>query len=410
MSGQLFLRVPGPGGSDAQWLERAEDGAVLASGSLRWPDELSRLRGDEQGAPRAVTLLLPVAQVLVSSVQVPAKQARHLDRVLPFLIEDQLAGNVDDLHVVAGAALGDERRQVLAVDNAWLTAQLNLLAGAGFDVRHCTVDALCLPVSAGGAAVLFESGQVLLRLADGSAQCLHPDDWPLLAPALLDGLSAEFWRSDATQTIAGIDTPHDLAAATHEIDAPLALLTAQAAQAPGLLTGRHARRSDWQQQWQPWRAVAALLLLALLAQYGLWIADYFQTASRERQLRDSMRAQFQAALPDDTRGQDPAARLRALTRDGAAAGGPGFLALLAQLTPILQAQSGVHLRGLGFEAARSELRLDLEAADLGALNQLQSALQGAGLHTDMGQASGGERGYTGRMVVKAGPTGAGKNP
>ncbi len=403
MSGQLFLRVPGPGSSDAQWLERAADGAVLASGSLRWPDELARLRGDEQSPPRALTLLLPVAQVLVSSVQVPAKQARHLDRVLPFLIEEQLAGNVDDMHVIAGAALGDERRQVLAVDDAWLSAQLNLLAAAGFDVQSCTVDALCLPVTAGGAAVLFESGQVLLRLADGSAQCLHPDDWPLLGPALLDGLNGEFWRSDASQPTPGVEQLHD-------IDAPLALLAAQAAAAPDLLTGRHARRSGWQQQWQAWRAVAALLLLALLAQYGLWIADYLQTSGRERALRDSMRAQFQAALPDDTRGQDPAARLRALTRDGATTGGPGFLALLAQLTPILQAQSGVHLRGLGFEAARSEMRLDLEAADLGALNQLQSALQGAGLQTDMGQASGGERGYTGRMVVKAGPAHAGKNP
>ena len=60
---------------------------------------------------------------------------------------------------------------------------------------------------------------------------------------------------------------------------------------------------------------------------------------------------------------------------------------------------------MGFEASSAELRLDLSARDLSALNALDSRFQQMGFQTDLGQASAGSGGYSGRMVLKR--TGAG---
>ncbi|NQD35670.1 type II secretion system protein GspL [Permianibacter sp. IMCC34836] len=394
MTTALYLRPPAAGESLAEWLELADDGSVLASAQLRWPDDLAQLATQTNG--KKLTVLLPVSSALVTRVQVPAKQRKHLAQVLPFLLEDQIAGSIDELHVVAGAALPDDEQQVIAIEHVQLKAVLDTLASHNLHADDVTLDALCLPTAAGETRILLLGQDALLRLPDGSAQLLPAADLDQLLPLLAADSTVQFHCADADFHL---QPPHQ----RHDIDHALAVLARGAQrQTLSLLQGPYAPRTAWQAHWKQWRKVAIVAGIAVLAQYAYAMTDWLLLKQRVSALDGAIRASFSEAFPDQTNTPYPVNSMNGFIKNLGAGGAGGFSALLAEIGPVLQNADGISLRGLGYEAASNELRLDLSARDLSALNALDSQFQQMGFHTDMGQASASSGGYSGRMVLQRG--------
>lgn len=402
MTTALYLRPPAAGESLAEWLELADDGSVLASAQLSWPDDLSQLASQAQG--KKLIVLLPVSSALVTRVQVPAKQRKHLAQVLPFLLEDQIAGTIDELHVVAGVALPDDEQQVVAIEHAQLRAVIDTLASYGLQADDITLDALCLPTEARATSMLLLRQDALLRLSDGTAQLLPAADLDSLLPLLAGDSAVQFYCADSEFQL---QHPHQRI----DIDHALALLarTAQR-QTLSLLQGPYAPRTAWQAHWKQWRKVAIVAGVAVLAQYAYAMTDWLLLKQRSSALDGAIRASFSEAFPDQANTPYPINSMNGFIKNLGSGGAGGFSALLAEVGPVLQNADGISLRGLGYEAASNELRLDLSARDLSALNALDSQFQQMGFHTDMGQASAGSGGYSGRMILQRGgpQKGAGK--
>ncbi len=123
-------------------------------------------------------LYLPVEAVTACAVNLPTQKARWLRQSLPFAVEEQLADDVEQMHLALGPALADGRHRVFAVQRTWLAAWLALAEGAGKAPASLHVDADCLP---GEGSCLFWleerwllGGSGAVRLACGS------EDWPVL--------------------------------------------------------------------------------------------------------------------------------------------------------------------------------------------------------------------------------------
>lgn len=399
MTTALFLRPPTAGASHAEWLELAADGSVLAFGQFHWPSDLEQLRA--QAAGKTLTVLLPVSSALVTQVQVPAKQRKHLAQVLPFLLEDQLAGSVDDLHVIAGMALPDDAQQVIAIEHSQLRAVLATLAEHGLAATDIGVDALCLPDSTEQISVLLLGQDALLRLADGNAQLLAVSDLDALLPLLAGDKPVQIYSADSSITLSH---PHQ----REEIDNALAWLARRAQQSMlSLLQGQYAPRTAWNAHWQQWRKVAIIAVVAVLAQYAYAVTDWALLKQRVGAIDGAIRDSFSQAFPEQASTAHPISSMNGYIKQLGSGGAGGFTSVLAEIAPVLQQSDGISLRGMGFEASSGELRLDLSARDLSALNQLDSRFQQLGYRTDLGQASASSGGYSSRMVLqRAGSAGA----
>ncbi|MCR3799336.1 GspL family type II secretion system protein XcpY, partial [Pseudomonas aeruginosa] len=67
-------------------------------------------------------LYLPVEAVTACAVNLPTQKARWLRQSLPFAVEEQLADDVEQMHLALGPALADGRHRVFAVQRTWLAA------------------------------------------------------------------------------------------------------------------------------------------------------------------------------------------------------------------------------------------------------------------------------------------------
>ncbi|MEH1346557.1 GspL family type II secretion system protein XcpY, partial [Pseudomonas aeruginosa] len=117
-------------------------------------------------------LYLPVEAVTACAVNLPTQKARWLRQSLPFAVEEQLADDVEQMHLALGPALADGRHRVFAVQRTWLAAWLALAEGVGKAPASLHVDADCLP---GEGSCLFWleerwllGGSGAVRLACGS--------------------------------------------------------------------------------------------------------------------------------------------------------------------------------------------------------------------------------------------------
>ena len=392
MTTTVYLRPPAQGETQAEWIELAADQQVLASGQFHWPQDLETL-ADSLRSKRLI-VLLPVSQALVTRVQVPVKQRKHLAQVLPYLLEDQLAGSIDDLHVVPGAALADDGQQVIAVEHQVMQQLLDTLRQYGLSAADVGIDALCLPQQAQQLAVLTLGSEALLRLPDGSAQQMRCADLPALLPLLAGDNTVQLYSADADFALT---QPHQ----REELDHALAALARQASNNwLSLLQGRYATRTAWQAHWLQWRKVAIIIGVAVLVQYAYAVTDWLLLKQRISQLDGAIRSSFTEAFPDQANTPYPVRSMNGYIKQLGSGGAGGFSALLAEIAPVLQQADGISLRGMGFEASSGELRLDLSARDLSALNQLDSRLQQMGFRTDLGQTSAGSGGYSGRMVLQ----------
>ena len=99
MSEHLIIRLNSQPSDPIQWIVWSpENKEVIASGELSSAEELSSL--SQYSDQRTVSALLPSSDVLLREVMVPEGAARQFSSMLPFIVEDDLAQDVDDLHIV----------------------------------------------------------------------------------------------------------------------------------------------------------------------------------------------------------------------------------------------------------------------------------------------------------------------
>lgn len=99
MSEHLIIRLNSQPSDPIQWIVWSpENKEVIASGELSSSEELPSLSSYSE--QRMVSVLLPSSDVLLREVAIPEGATRQFSSMLPFIIEDDLAQDVDDLHMV----------------------------------------------------------------------------------------------------------------------------------------------------------------------------------------------------------------------------------------------------------------------------------------------------------------------
>lgn len=317
-----------------------------------------------------VVLVLSAADALVSRVTLAKKQARHIARVVPFLLEDQLLVAPEGQWFAWGDGEAGEY-PVAAIDRAALDTLLGRCREAGVSLKSMRIDALEL-ASEGPGLVQLGAGRTLVLASPSSALVLPDDQLPLyvgdqaplgqLEPVLDDAgyrqaLHVSTARKPAVELLHGPLRPRQRSRARN----------------------RKPLDTAWR-NFSVFAAVAVLVALLLVAFQG-W---------QYRQAADTMRARAATAYEDMFPGDRATAKLESQfqRRLQMAAGGDtasGFLGLMVPVGESLGAlrERGVTPRSIQFSDRDANLVLELSAPDYDILQALQTDLESRGLAAEI---------------------------
>lgn len=336
-----------------------------------------------------VVFAVPGGELRLLELDVAAEERRHLDSALPFMLEEQLSEDIEELHFPR-TALASGRYGVAVVSRAQMDSwQLEL----GEFAAHLPwiPEALLLPWESGVWTLVVEEQRSMLRYGE----CLGATVEPAILKVLLDSLAADglpdrlvVYGFDESQGAEFL--PDDLQSLVEwrrgGLDEALILSTG-AADALDLRQGDYAPRLPYEHWWSLWRTVAAVLVVAVVL-HGVsgWL-DYRRLERQNVALRQEIETLYREINP---RGavSDPERQLRQQLGDlSGGRGGTSFSGLLAPLGSAMAKRDDMLLASLNYSQRSGELRINLLAPSFAEVEGLREDLVNAGLDANLENSS-----------------------
>lgn len=333
-------------------------------------DSLESLLGSLASAER-FDLLVPGEDVLVTSVEVAARQRHKLLQAVPYAVEDQLVAEVDRYHFAVGPKLGPQRYLVAAVASEQLDAWLQPFLDADLRPASVVPDTLAVPVEPDTAVLVQDGPRCLLRI---SADETYAGDIGEIETYLE---LANVPRVLAYGSVQDSSLSHPGMERRDTDTAALPLLDRFRGQAPlvDLLQGAYAVDDPRLRQLSGiWRWAAVLALAAVLLETTAMTVDYFQRQAQLDALNQEAADLLRETFPDIQRVVQPrmqmAQRLEQLR--GGAASDSGVLYLLQLAGPALSNDAELTLQSLSYR--NGVMTLDVQGPDIAAIEALRQRL------------------------------------
>ncbi|AMK78336.1 MULTISPECIES: type II secretion system protein GspL [Methylomonas] len=395
MAEKLLVRFTAGSVDNLEWLSLAEPNSQPASGTM------TELAAAAQG--KSLLLLLPAASVLLLEIELAIKNTAQLKKALPFALEDLLAEDVENYHLV-WLKQDRDKLAVAAVAHETLTAWLAPFREAGLLLDGAYPETLCLPYRAGQGALLIEGNHAVLRSAAYLGGGLDAVFLPqLLEKARIEGADFETLRickdSEDTALPDGlanldldilIDKPlHFMASATELLPAEL-----------NLLSGAYAVSNRKLGSWQQWLPAAIIVCVALAAQSYALLHTYWQQQAELSALEAKTQELFKQTFPDVKRIVNVKAQADqqlAQLRKQHDFVGSGFMRLIYGSGLVLKDTPAVRLKKLNF--LNGGLQLHLLAGDIGQLEQFKQQLQSS-MQVKIQSADSGANGVEAQLEIR----------
>jgi general secretion pathway protein L len=403
MSEWLILRLPHGADGTPAWLLVDGEGrplSALQSGPLVAAAPLA--------AGRSVAVLVAAADVLLTAVELPQGAAGRAAQLVPYVLEEQVVGDLDAQHFAVGRARTGQPVPVAVVLRERMAQWLAALAAAGIAPTLLCAEHALLPAVAGHAVAMLDGGMLCLRDAQGGVHSLS-------APAggLADALALLLGEERQRTVLSLYTTPADWQARRPEIESLRdalgelrpqllnnGLLPWLATQVPGtaavnLLQGDYAQRSAAGAGWRQWRLAAALAATLLLAHVCVQGWRLYQLGASERQLDVALLAVAGPLPPGagSARSRIEQALLAAQSGDEQV----GLMPAMQALALALAAAPGARLQSLDFRDGT--LQLKLRAGDAQGLEKVNQSLRASGWNAELVSGAAVGDAYEGSLRV-----------
>ncbi|HSC75372.1 MAG TPA: type II secretion system protein GspL [Pseudomonadales bacterium] len=364
-----------------------------------------------------VIVLLPGEMAILNCVQMPARSQRQALQALPFVVEEQLADDIEKVHLSVGDRRADGRWPVLVVDLAIMTSLMAMCEQVSLRLKAVYVDAQMLPASEGRLSILMHGDRVLFHAAQAvavfdrasAASMIHL----LLGESSVSHVHIQFQSDDEEQALLAQqlstefsalgDTQVSMDATVTTVLASVLLQTR--ASAINLLQGQFTvRQPSGKLPW--WQIAAAAVLFAWIGQLGLQLGSGWYFNYQANVLEKSSEEQYKKLFPDTKHVSNPRKRLESRLLEGANTAGENSFAKLfsgsIQALNSLPNHAGLTIEQLRYEGEQGQLELELKASSIDQLDQFKQALDKLGLSSRISSANDSDGSITGRMQIGKG--------
>nr|WP_282452241.1 type II secretion system protein GspL [Vibrio sp. 1CM8B] len=366
----LTVRLSSEPQSPVQWLVwSTSQQEVIASGELSSWEQLDELT--PYAEKRSCIALLPGNECLIKRVEIPKGAARQFDSMLPFLLEDEVAQDIEDLHLTI-LDKDATHATVCGVDREWLKQALELFREANIIFRKVLPDTLAVPFEEQGISALQIDQHWLLRQGNYQAVSISEAWLPMFLQS--DWVVADDEEQATTifsYTAMPSDDVQQQSGANWQAkpaELVMSLLSQQAiTSGVNLLTGTFKTKSSFSKYWRVWQkvAIAACLLVAVIVtQQVLKVQQYEAQAQAYRMESERI---FRAVLPGKQRIPTVSYLKRQMNDEAKKYGGSGdgdsLLGWLALLPETLGQVKSIEVESIRYDGNRSEIRLQAKSSD-----------------------------------------------
>lgn len=398
----LIVRLSNNIDQAIQWIVWSElQKEVIASGELESQQALPEIATYAEG--RRTIVLLAAESLVLSDVEIPSGASRQLESMLPYIVEDDLAQDVDQLHfTILGKAQG--RAQICAVDADWLEAVLMSLRDIGCQILKVMPDVLALPDEEGISAVELD-GQWLLKKSPNIGMSVDTQWLTLVAQSDWVRQGEEYLPLKAYSTLPENLELEEQQAWTHGEPSLVMQLLAEHAigSKTNLLTGQFKPKSSFVRYWKIWQkvAVAAVLLLAVVVVDNvLKIQTYEAQAAAYRAESERI---FRQSLPGKNRIPTVSYLKREMEREAgrwsAGADDTALLNFMVKLPPVLSQVPDLVMTSFKYDGGRDEVRIQAQSKDFQTFERAAQLL-GANFVVEQGQLNRSGNLVNGSFVLK----------
>ena len=378
MSECLIVRLSSQKTAPIQWaVWSLTQNAATESGELISWEDLSEIK--ELAEQRQITLLINAKDVILSEVEIPAGAARQLEGLVPYLLEDDVAQDVEELHfsVLSKKA---QNAYVCGISRTWLSEILAEFRELGLEVKRVLPDVLALPSEEGYLSAAAFDDQWLVKKGDylGVAvdaswlEALKNSDWvksedeylPLNSHSALPEmaeLDGQKWQEQEPSPTLPLLAKHAVASSIT------------------MLTGPFKPRSALLKHWKVWQKVAisaAVLIVIMTGYHLLKVTQYEHQASAYRAESERI---FREVFPNKRRiptmsylksvMEDEVKHLSGTSDDAS------MLSWLNKLPETVGSVPGMQLQSIKYDASRGELRIEANSKDFQSFEKARIALQ-----------------------------------
>lgn len=395
---QLVVRLGSDAADPVHWIVWSEQQQeIIASGELASASDLHTLA--ERAGQRPVTALVPSCDVLLKWVIVPARAGRKALDAIPFMLEDELSGDIDQQFFALGDKKG-EQQAVAVVHQDSMQGWLQRLKEAGLYCTKLIPDILALPLNPQGWSLLSVGDQLLLR----------EDEWQGLQGEqgwICAAISHYARQQDTPLTIAkytSLELPHltNVNMQEQSPELPMQLLVAGALSCKfNLLQGRFKIRKKSTGKWQQWRLAAILAAVALLTSLLDKGIELYQLQQQQTQLKTQIETEYRRAFPSAKRIVNVRSQMRQQLRTMEQGGNSiSMLVMMSQLSQAF-ANSKVKPQTVRFDRARGELRMQAVASNFEALEQFKRAAEATGFRVEQGAINNKDNQVIGSLSIRS---------
>jgi general secretion pathway protein L len=413
MTEKLYIRLGTNAKDVVHWVIFSDDQeGIIASGELPNANALEQLA--EKAKQREVITFVPTSDISLKSLTVPSKSSKAMRLAVPYMLEDELAQDVEELFFaysdikIVGSA---HNCFVAIIESAQLALWQGWLKSADITCKKIIPDVLAMPltneVNVGSAIVLGE--QILIRQGQWQGITIDSNTWPLISQSLSGTQTEEKINSEqksVTDNDSNNEVPNSFSLNAYSIlpetiakltinampeELPLALLAAtynhEKAGKFNLLQGDFKVKEQRSPVLKSWFLAACIAMFALLLNVGIKGAELMQLHSQQAEIEDQIITTYKKAFPKTKRVRVSTIRSQLkqkLKEVGGASGESGFLAILTQVQPALALVPEIKPQTLKFDGKRNEIRMQAIASDYQYFDKLKIALEESNLTVSMG--------------------------
>lgn len=368
------------------WAELTTAELLTQQGSQGTLADLKQFVGDEH---YQLIFLAPASDVLIKRLEFTPKERKHLLKTVPYLLEEQLISDIDELHIVNGKPQGNTIT-VAAVDEENMEYWLGLFAEAGLTLSQCLPEQMAL-LPQQNWSLFYRDEQYLFRDNKGAVYAIDKENIALAMqlateqfaelPGAIDMyVTAE---ADAKAAVKGLpDALHHLVTVTVK---PLPVMVADQlslASTWNFLQGKFARTAQWAAIWLQWRDVIIVSLIALLVHTGVSYANYQQLEAENLALRQEMERVHRMVFP---KGQIVDSRRQIETELKRLRGGSsgGFVLAVEKIGKVLRSAAGLQVNSVSFDDKNGDIRLDLIVDNFQEVEKIKTGVEKQGMEAEL---------------------------
>lgn len=335
---------------------------------------------------RRVVMVVAGTEVLMDEVEVPATNLNKALKAVPYMLEEQLAQDVEASHFAFGNKLENGKIPVVVIARQSLEWIQDMAASVNMNLLEIIPEALAIPLSTDSWTVMTNSGHAAVRLSASRGFSCDTDMLPALLNNTIEGASPEqieeeirrvrHFSCGPDESEVHPDVRTEFARTEVSLFARGLSEYKKSADRINLLQGDFGKTEALGKAWKPWRVPAALAATLLALWGGTSFLQYQQLGVEESRLNDGMVSELKRAFPTvQNPERDPVRQMRSRLRADTGTGidDTSFVVMMSAVGAALNELKEPTVNSINFK--RGQLDIVLEAESLQDVDKLKSSLE-----------------------------------